>query len=128
MYFANTSVLRICFLICLASVLSVQSAPRRGGRSTPDRELRIRRGECEKDACAGFQNEAKLMCTYRCINPECNEEVYGKDEIEEGEVDADRGRQFAACFRRLFKKEQDELMRQQREERLAKKREAAQVA
>ncbi len=49
-------------------------------------------------------------------------------QIEEGEVDADRGRQFAACFRRLFKKEQDELMRQQREERLAKKREAAQVA
>ncbi len=50
------------------------------------------------------------------------------EQIEEGEVDADRGRQFAACFRRLFKKEQDELMRQQREERLAKKREAAQVA
>jgi hypothetical protein len=50
------------------------------------------------------------------------------EQIEEGEVDADRGRQFAACFRRLFKKEQDELMRQQREERLAKKREAAQVS
>ena len=52
----------------------------------------------------------------------------GSEQIEEGEVDADRGRQFAACFRRMFKKEQDELMRQQREERLAKKREAAQVA
>ena len=50
------------------------------------------------------------------------------EQIEEGEVDAGRGRQFAACFRRMFKKEQDELMRQQREERLAKKREAAQAA
>ena len=38
-------------------------------------------------------------------------------------MDADRGRQFSACFRRLHKKEQDELLRQQREERRAKKRE-----
>ena len=44
-------------------------------------------------------------------------------QIEEGEVDAERGRLFGACFRRMHKKEQDEIIRQQREERLAKKRE-----
>ena len=21
------------------------------------------------------------MCTYRCISPECNDEIYGKDEV-----------------------------------------------
>jgi hypothetical protein len=45
-------------------------------------------------------------------------------QIEEGEVDTSRSLQFASCFRRLFKREQDELMRQQREERQAKQRAA----
>ena len=81
------------------------------------------------------------MCTYRCISPECFDEIYARDEvphiacifrmtltrpalqIEEGEVDAERGRLFGACFRRMHKKEQDEIIRQQREERLAKRRE-----
>ena len=40
-------------------------------------------------------------------------------------MDADRSWQFATCFRRPHNKEQDELLRQQREERLAKRREAA---
>jgi hypothetical protein len=39
-------------------------------------------------------------------------------------VDQDRARLFSTCFRRRYKKEQDEILRQQREERLAKKREA----
>ena len=57
------------------------------------------------------------MCNGRHIQPDCLQ-------IEEGEVDTDRSRQFSACFRRLHKKEQDELMRQQREERLAKRRDS----
>jgi len=30
---------------------------------------------------AGLVNEAKMTCAYRCISPECYEEVYAKDEV-----------------------------------------------
>lgn len=73
------------------------------------------------DACAGLQNEAKMMCAYRCISPACQEEVYGNDEIEEGEVDTERGRQFTACFRKQHKKENDARLAEQRAERAAAK-------
>ncbi len=29
----------------------------------------------------GYSNEEKLMCVYRCVSPECNEEIYGKDAV-----------------------------------------------
>ena len=47
--------------------------------------------------------------------------MYGNDEIEEGEVDTERGRQFTACFRKQHKKENDARLAEQRAERAAAK-------
>jgi hypothetical protein len=42
-------------------------------------------------------------------------------QIEEGEVDTERGRQFSACFRKLHKKDQDTRLAEQRKEKAAAK-------
>ena len=44
-------------------------------------------------------------------------------QLEEGEGDTERGRQFSACFRRMHKKEQELRVQQQREEKQARKQE-----
>jgi hypothetical protein len=97
-----------------------------------------------------------MTCAYRCISPQCYDEVYANDEvshmacarcmasrqpacgyqslstqqgtnvcaslqIEEGEVDTERGRQFSACFRKLHKKENDDKLAEQRKQRAAEK-------
>ncbi len=38
-------------------------------------------------------------------------------QIEEGEVDTERGRQFSTCFRKQYKREKDEAMEQARREK-----------
>lgn len=107
-------------LVCiLGAAVGAKSTAKKGPRSNADRELRTRRSECERDVCQGLANEAKLTCTYRCVSPDCYEEIYAKDEIEEGEVDTERGRLFSSCFRRLHKKETEELKKKQREEKAA---------
>ena len=97
-----------------------------------------------------------MTCAYRCISPQCYDEVYANDEvspltvqvactrcmasrhnkslsaqqdsnvcvplqIEEGEVDTERGRQFSACFRKLHKKDSDDKLAEQRKQRAAEK-------
>mmetsp|Transcript_21115 Transcript_21115/g.33103 ORF Transcript_21115/g.33103 Transcript_21115/m.33103 type:complete len:124 (-) Transcript_21115:295-666(-) len=108
-------------LIFLIACALVAAGPKKGPRSTADRELRSRRTECERDVCHGLIGETKATCAYKCISSECYDEVYAKDEIEEGEVDTERGRQFNACFRRVYKKEQDDKLAQQRKEKAARK-------
>ena len=45
----------------------------------------------------------------------------GGVQIEEGEVDTERGRLFSSCFRKLHKKELDEIAAEKRRERAAAK-------
>ena len=45
----------------------------------------------------------------------------GGVKIEEGEVDTERGRLFSSCFRKLHKKELDEIAAEKRRERAAAK-------
>ena len=35
----------------------------------------------------------------RCASASCYDEVYGRDALEEGEVDTERGRAFRSCAR-----------------------------
>mmetsp|Transcript_92634 Transcript_92634/g.135398 ORF Transcript_92634/g.135398 Transcript_92634/m.135398 type:complete len:124 (-) Transcript_92634:204-575(-) len=111
----------LVFLLSLTIILPANAAPKKGPRSNADRELRTRRNECEKDVCTGLSGEGKMTCAYRCISPECFDEVYAKDEIEEGEVDTERGRQFSSCFRKSHKKEQDAKLAEERKQRAAAK-------
>jgi hypothetical protein len=42
-------------------------------------------------------------CAMRCVSPECYENVYGDDPLEDGEVDVVRGRTFRSCARTAFR-------------------------
>lgn len=50
-------------------------------------------------------------CVLRCMEPECYEQIYGKDPLEEGELDVARGGAFRQCQREamLKKEKQQEL-------------------
>jgi len=47
--------------------------------------------------------------------------TFGGWQIEEGEVDTERGRQFSSCFRKSHKKEQDAKLAEERKQRAAAK-------
>jgi hypothetical protein len=40
------------------------------------------------------------------MSPLCFAEIYGHDEIEEGEIDSSRSRLFNTCFKRFMKEEE----------------------
>jgi hypothetical protein len=40
------------------------------------------------------------------MSPVCFAEIYGHDEIEEGEIDSSRSRLFNLCFKRFVKEEE----------------------
>jgi hypothetical protein len=87
--------------------------------------------DCERTVCAGLVAEAKTSCSYNCISEACYNEVYAHDELEEGEIDTDRARQFGFCYRKVYRQEQDaraERVRQEaaeRREELQKKKDSA---
>ena len=72
--------------------------------------------DCERTQCAGLFLEVKTTCVYKCVSEACYEEIYGHDELEEGEVDTERSRQFGFCFRKNFRQEQEARMEKQRKE------------
>mmetsp|Transcript_30967 Transcript_30967/g.48537 ORF Transcript_30967/g.48537 Transcript_30967/m.48537 type:complete len:105 (+) Transcript_30967:59-373(+) len=72
--------------------------------------------DCERTECAGLFLESKAACVYKCISLQCYDEVYAHDELEEGEVDTERSRQFGFCFRKYFRQEQEARLEKQRKE------------
>lgn len=90
-----------------------------------DKELRQRKLDCERNDCGhlGMEHE-RLHCAYRCASNVCFEEVYSHDpvccatlrravvsptrislaaQLEEGEIDTNRNRQYMTCYRREYR-------------------------
>mmetsp|Transcript_45851 Transcript_45851/g.111672 ORF Transcript_45851/g.111672 Transcript_45851/m.111672 type:complete len:122 (-) Transcript_45851:323-688(-) len=84
-------------------------SPSKMARGNPERALTELRRECENhDQCTqglDLYAAARRICIYRCMSDDCYQEVYGEDELEEGEIDSDRYRKFGECFRRKHAKE-----------------------
>ena len=106
-----------CLLLLLLFCLNFASARSSSGKSSNynnrrystyagDREFRQRKIDCASSQCAGKAGAEELNCTYRCMSPSCFEEIYGHDEIEEGEIDSTRSRVFNTCFKRFMKEEE----------------------
>uniref|UniRef100_A0A7S0Z2W1 Uncharacterized protein n=1 Tax=Hemiselmis tepida TaxID=464990 RepID=A0A7S0Z2W1_9CRYP len=85
-------------------------------RPAADQDMRLKRIDCERTQCRALSGEARSTCTYRCMSPTCFTEVYAHDELEEGEVDTERARQYAFCFKKAFRKQQDEKNEKLRKE------------
>ena len=106
-----------CLLLLLLLCLSVASARNSSGKGmnhnnrryssyAGDREFRQRKIDCASSQCAGKVGAEESNCTYKCMSPSCFEEIYGHDEIEEGEIDSSRSRLFSTCFKRVVKEEE----------------------
>mmetsp|Transcript_19222 Transcript_19222/g.38877 ORF Transcript_19222/g.38877 Transcript_19222/m.38877 type:complete len:122 (-) Transcript_19222:36-401(-) len=90
------------------------------GATSRKKSLRMvnkRRNECEMVTCKGLEEEDP-NCTPRCVSEHCFAEVYGGDELEPGEVDTKRSRQFTRCAR-------NEATQRVKEDQLAKQRKRA---
>lgn len=106
-----------CLLLLLLLCLNLASARNSSGKGLSnnnrrystyagDREFRQRKIDCASSQCAGKAGADELNCTYNCMSPSCFAEIYGHDEIEEGEIDSSRSRLFNTCFKRFMKEEE----------------------
>ncbi len=60
------------------------------------------------------------MCVTKCINLDCHEAIYGRNELELGEIDEERALRFEGCVKDALKKEESED-RKRRQERQKEK-------
>jgi hypothetical protein len=53
---------------------------------------------CELDqSCASLIPEESMNCIHRCVSVGCFKEVYGKEQLEPGEIDLPRQNVFEDC-------------------------------
>jgi len=106
-----------CLLLLLFFCLHEASARNSSGRNNNnngrrystyvgDREFRQRKIDCASSECAGKVGADEMNCTYKCMSQGCFSEIYGHDEIEEGEIDTARSRLFNTCFKRFMRDEE----------------------
>jgi hypothetical protein len=109
---ARIACVLLLLLMCLSHVAARHSSAkpssnnRRYSTYVGDREFRQRKVDCSSSECAGKTGADELNCTYKCMSPTCFAEIYGHDEIEEGEIDSSRSRLFNTCFKRFMKEEE----------------------
>ena len=85
---------------CTSSPLRARCLKR---RTSQDKDYREAYGVCEaeQNKCGQIKPEtAKPPCVLRCMSAKCYQQIYGQDELEEGELDYTRRREYKTCFRK----------------------------
>eukprot|EP00656_Telonema_subtile_P043412 TRINITY_DN49774_c0_g1_i1.p1 TRINITY_DN49774_c0_g1~~TRINITY_DN49774_c0_g1_i1.p1 ORF type:complete len:140 (+),score=26.00 TRINITY_DN49774_c0_g1_i1:123-542(+) len=73
---------------------------RRNNRS--DKEFRNAFTRCEASAsCKATAKDELPRCALVCVSQQCYDQIYGEDELEPGELDHHRRKQYKDCFRAL---------------------------
>ena len=86
-------------LLVAATLLHGVSAKKRnhGGSRT----AATRKKECEQVHCADADPDDPVMprenCVQQCLSAECYQQVYAGNELEPGEIDTKRSREFTQC-------------------------------
>ena len=84
------------------AVLPVASAKSKQHRT--NRQINTRRKDCEQQTCASVHVDDRENCVMRCQSPACYGQVYEGNELEPGEIDSKRARDFNACVNSEAKK------------------------
>ena len=82
--------------LLVASLLLVALASGKKQRQA-NRQVNNRKRDCETQTCAAVHVDDKDNCVLRCQSEACYEQVYGGNELEPGEIDSKRSREFNAC-------------------------------
>ena len=85
-------------LLVAATLQGVSAKKRNNGGS---RTAATRKKECEQVACADADPDDAFMprenCVQQCLSAECYQQVYAGNELEPGEIDTKRSREFTQC-------------------------------
>merc|ERR1711934_94548 len=109
-------------LVLLSNVVDARARGRKNRKGQAasrgnDRNYRELYSKCETDysKCGSVQPDSmKPPCILKCMSPACYSEVYGADELEEGELDFKRRREFKTCVRnKEFEKEKEATKKKQ---------------
>jgi len=106
----TVKVLLVVVIILLLPKL-VTGAPKPRGKRNKKlvKQFEAIRFDCERTTCKEFLPEESSMCVSNCISRDCHEQVYGKNLLEDGEIDVVRARDFQGCVK-------DELRAQRAQE------------
>lgn len=86
-------------VLVAATLLQGVSAKKRNNGGS--RTVATRKKECEQVTCADADPEDAVMprenCVQQCLSAECYQQVYAGNELEPGEIDTKRSREFNQC-------------------------------
>lgn len=71
-----------------------------------ERELTLMRQSCQEDTeCNQLVLEESMNCVLNCISERCFDQIYGGTQLEDGEIDVARLRDFEKCVREDLRQE-----------------------
>eukprot|EP00981_Chlorochromonas_danica_P008220 scaffold2066_cov229-Ochromonas_danica.AAC.4 len=84
------SLFLILFLICVLGSL---------GANNRDKAWKAKKSKCEKQECVHLIPEEAYNCVNQCTSQKCFADIYGREPLEDGEIDNARSRAFVICLR-----------------------------
>ena len=66
-------------------------------RTAGSKQVNSRKRECEQTTCSSTHIDERENCVLRCQSEACYQQVYTSEELEPGEIDAKRAREFSQC-------------------------------
>ena len=83
-------------LLLLMTAWCAMAKKRRHSSGSQSNHAAARKRECEEQ-CASVHEDDRPNCVLRCQSEACYEQVYLPEELEPGEIDLQRQRQFQQC-------------------------------
>ena len=91
-------------LLILLLLISPPSV--KGKRRQAQKQKMATKKHCGEVECADVHSDGRDNCILKCTSPACYEEIYAADELEPGEIDNKRSRDFNGCLQRVMREEQ----------------------
>ena len=91
-------------LLMLLLLISPPSV--KGKRRQAQKQKMATKKQCGEVECAEVHSDGRDNCILKCTSPACYEEIYAADELEPGEIDNKRSRDFNGCLQRVMREEQ----------------------
>ena len=88
---------------------------RSSGKGSQQHTSSSRKRECEITVCADTSEDDRSNCVLQCQSAECYAKVYADNELEPGEIDMKRTREYNICTQEELRKQSKENARARRE-------------
>ena len=113
------------FFLALLLLAGDAAAKKRRGTNAQATAGANRKRECEVD-CEHIHEDDRGNCVLKCQSEACYAEVYLPEELEPGEIDLKRQREFNSCMSKEARQQSAERMKSRREQQIAANKPAEQ--